>query len=79
MSSGVGIHFQVLVMLFSSKKAVRAMRVMRWMKVMAQPWTEARARGEKMSNPYIAMRGIDESDLVILCRLAKGERLWAKG
>ncbi len=45
LSKVVLIHFQFHVKLFSSKKAVRAMRVTRWMVVMAQPWTDARARG----------------------------------
>jgi hypothetical protein len=43
------IHFQFQVQDFSSKKAVRAIRVTMWMMVMAQPWTDARARGVKMS------------------------------
>jgi len=49
LSRGVLIHFQVQVQFISSKKAVRAMMVTRWMMHMAQPWTDARARGVKMS------------------------------
>jgi hypothetical protein len=36
------------------KKAVRDIRVIRWMVATAQPWTEPRARGVKMSKAYIA-------------------------
>jgi len=48
-SNWVFIHFQSHVQLFSSRKQVRAMTVTMWMMVMAQGWTEARARGVKMS------------------------------
>ena len=37
LSKGVLIHFQFPVWIFSSRKAVRAMRVTMWMVVMAQP------------------------------------------
>jgi len=47
-SRGVLIHFQAPVQVFSSKKTVRTMRVTMWMMVMAQPWTDARARGVKI-------------------------------
>ncbi len=49
LSKGVLIHFQSQVRLLLSKKALRAVRVTMWMMVMAQPWTEPRARGVKMS------------------------------
>jgi len=48
-SKGVEIQFHCQVRVFCIKKAVRAMRVTMWMMVMAQPWTEARKRGVKMS------------------------------
>jgi len=49
LSNGVFIHFQFQFQFISSKKAVRAMMVTRWITHMAQPWTDARARGVKMS------------------------------
>ena len=49
LSKGVLIHFQFHVHAFSSKKVVRAMSVIRWMVAISQPWTDARARGVKMS------------------------------
>ena len=52
MSSGVFFHSQFHARLFSSKKAVRANKVTKWMTLMAQPWTEASARGVKMSRKY---------------------------
>jgi hypothetical protein len=54
LSKGVFIHFQSKAQVLSSKKAVRAMRVTMWMMVMAQPWTEPRARGVKTSKADIA-------------------------
>jgi hypothetical protein len=48
MSMGVLIHSQLHARLFSSNKAVRANRVTKWMTLMAQPWTEAIAKGVKM-------------------------------
>jgi len=49
LSKGVLIHFQSQFQFISSKKAVRAIIVTRWITHMAQPWTEALARGVKMS------------------------------
>ena len=49
LSKGVLIHFQLEVRVFSSKKAVRAMSVIRWITVMAQGCTPARARGVNTS------------------------------
>jgi uncharacterized protein YbgA (DUF1722 family) len=54
LSKGVLIHFHSQLRLFSMKKAVRDIRVIRWMVATAQPWTEPRARGVKMSKAYIA-------------------------
>jgi len=53
LSKGVLIHSQFQVRLFSNKKAVRAVSVTRWMVVMAQPWTDALARGVKIRRAYI--------------------------
>ena len=50
LSKGVLIHCQFQVRVFSIKKAVRAMRVIRWMVVMAQPWTDPLANGVKINN-----------------------------
>jgi hypothetical protein len=49
LSKGVLIHFQLPVRLFSTKNAVRAIKVSRWMVVTAQSWTDALARGVKIS------------------------------
>ena len=54
LSKGVFIHFQFQVMLFSNKRAVRAIRVTRWIMHMAQPWTDALASGVKINNAYTA-------------------------
>ena len=48
LSKGVLIHFQSHVMVFSSRNAVRAIRVTMWIMVMAHGCTDARARGVKM-------------------------------
>ncbi len=45
LSKGVLIHFQFQFQFISSKKEVRAIMVTMWITHMAQPWTEARARG----------------------------------
>ena len=58
LSKGVLIHFHSHLQVFSNKKAARAMSVTMWITVMAQPWTDARARGVKMRREYIAYRGI---------------------
>ncbi len=50
LSKGVLIHCQFPVRVFSIKKAVRLRRVIRWIVVTAQPWTDPLARGVKMSN-----------------------------
>jgi hypothetical protein len=49
LSSGVLIHSQLHVRFFSSKKAARAVKVTMEMTVTAQPWTDPRARGVKIS------------------------------
>jgi len=53
-SKGVLIHFQFPERFFSNKNAVRAIKVTRCMVLIAQPWTEALARGVKISRAYIA-------------------------
>jgi hypothetical protein len=54
LSKGVLIHFQFQVMLFSNRRALRAMRVTMWIMHMAQPWTEPLAKGVKTSKADIA-------------------------
>ena len=54
LSNGVFTHFHFQFQLISSKKAVRAMMVTRWITHMAQPWTDALANGVKINNAYIA-------------------------
>ena len=49
LSRGVLIHFHSHLRHLSTKNAVRAIKVTRWMMPTAQPWTEPRARGVKMS------------------------------
>lgn len=48
LSRGVSIHFQFQLRHLFNKRAVRAIRVTRWMMLTAQPWTEPRASGVKM-------------------------------
>jgi hypothetical protein len=54
LSKGVFIHFQSQVRFLLSRKAVRAIRVTRWIMHMAQPWTDALASGVKINNAYTA-------------------------
>ena len=54
LSNGVLIHFQFQFQFISSKKAVRAIMVTMWITHIAQPWTDALARGVKINNAYIA-------------------------
>ena len=49
LSKGVLIHPQFQERLFSTKNVVRAIKVTRWMVLIAQPCTEPLARGVKMS------------------------------
>ncbi len=48
-SSGVLIHSHSHLRVLLSKNAVKAIRVTRWITPTAQPWTDPRARGVKMS------------------------------
>ena len=52
LSSGVLIHFQFQVMLFSNKKAASDISVTRWMVDTAQSCTDATARGVKTRRAY---------------------------
>ena len=48
LSNGVLIHPSFSLRIFSSKRAVSASSVIRWMTFLAQPWTAPIARGVKM-------------------------------
>jgi hypothetical protein len=64
LSKGVLIHPHSHARLFSTKKAVRAMRLIIWIDVTAHGCTEALGRGVRMIRAYIAHRGIAESTFI---------------